>query len=93
MKQPDMTTPTEPVKREVDPPPSLHADWVLLLHECIDHAKKLGASDPQLYFESESGLVVLDGDHHSGVSARARPDNVVFRLPWPLAVKKDVGSW
>lgn len=79
--------------KEVAPPSDLGADWVLLLHACIEHAQKLGATDPQIYFESEAGLVVLDGEHHSGNSAYPRHDNVLFVLPWPLAVKRDVGSW
>jgi hypothetical protein len=74
-------------------PAKLQAEWVNLLNACIEQARKLGATNPQVYFESEQGLVVLDGEHHSGPSARPRQDNVLFSLPWPTDISKDVGSW
>lgn len=68
-----------------------------LLKECVVEALARGtdAKDVHVYFESEAGLVVLNGEAHDGPSAHARQDRVLFSLPWPDWMKGhvDVGAW
>lgn len=65
------------------------------LRECLAEAVSRGLKDPQFYFESESGLVVLDGMAHDGPDASPQRDRVRFVLPWPswLRGRVDVGAW
>lgn len=81
--------------REVNPPPRAIAAWHALLQRCITEAVTLGAKDPQVYIESESGIVVMDGPAHGGPAERPLHENVLFVLPWPRSLKGrlDVGAW
>lgn len=81
--------------REVPPPARMSAAWHRLLRRCLKEAVALGATDPQVYIESESGILVMDGPAHAGNSDAPQHQNVLFRLPWPRDLKGhlDVGSW
>lgn len=63
-----------------------------LLSACVGRAYALGAKQPYLYFESEGGLVVLDGPPHDE-HERPRQNAVLFSLPWPRGTRPDVGAW
>lgn len=81
--------------REVNPPPRMIATWHRFLRRCVAEAVAMGATDPQVYIESESGIVVMDGPAHDGPCADRQGKNILFKLPWPRDLKGhlDVGAW
>lgn len=71
---------------------ALERRWQKLCEDAVELAREQGATDPQLYFEAESGFYAIDGDSHSGRDLDERA-NVVFNLGWPLGVKAGCGAW
>jgi len=73
----------------------LEKRWQNLLRDCMKRAREMGAKDPQIYIECDSGLVVLDGSPHEdiGLSSVPRQDRILFELPWPSDAMGDVGAW
>ncbi len=52
----------------------------------------MGVAEPEIYIETESGVCVMNGEHHDERSC-GRQDRIVFYLPWPRDVRPDLGSW
>jgi len=73
-------------------PPQLVRAWHRLLRECVAHARQMGVAEPEIYIETESGVCVMNGEHHDERSC-GRQDRIVFYLPWPRDVRPDLGSW
>lgn len=74
------------------PPKNVSAAWVKLLTDLETEGRRLGATDPQVYIEGNSGLVVLDGPPHDEHD-NPRRDAILFILPWPPGKQGSVGAW
>lgn len=72
---------------------ALEKTWRKLLADCVQAAREMGGSDPQIYIEGGSGLYVFDGPPHDE-SGRAREEAVLFRLLYDInGPHPDVGAW
>ncbi len=78
--------------------PKLKKAWDKLLKDCVKTAKQMGAEDPTIYIEGNSGLIVFDGPSHDEAD-RPRHHAMLFTLPWPkmawleISSPPDVGAW
>lgn len=64
-----------------------------LMEDILAEASKAGATDPHIFFEGTSGLVVFaNGDHNDNTH---RPDDILFYFRWPEghAGKFDAGGF
>ena len=78
-----------------EPPLHLSKAWVKLLTDLHAEARKMGATDPQIYIEGNSGLVVMDGPPHDETTGNFEPRHgaVLFIMPWPRGMQCGVGAW